>query len=433
LRPLGTHTVQNVTTEKALLGSVLVIIPARGGSKGIPLKNLQAVGNRTLLARAIETAHACPLVEHVLVSTDSDLISMEALQNGAMVAKRPQEIAGDTASSETALLDALQQFQASGYELPQVTVFLQCTSPFIDPRALNSAIGGVLSGRADVVFSAVEDHSFRWTASPDGAASAVGHDAGHRVRRQDLPPSFRETGAFYAMRTEGFLEHRNRFFGRIETEQVRLSDSFEIDTYEDLEVCRALEARSSFPVSPSAPVELADLQRAGLEVDALVTDFDGVHTNDTAILSVDGSEHVQVSRSDGMGVSLLRSTGIPMLILSTEANPIVSARAKKLGVDVLQGITNKAEALTAWMSANRLDPSRVAYVGNDVNDLPAMALVGWPIAVADARTEALGAARIVLSSKGGQGAVREVCDLVALARTSPALPTSQDLSNSHVL
>lgn len=421
-----------MTTEKALLGGALVIIPARGGSKGIPLKNLQAVGSRTLIARAIEAAQACPLVEHVLVSTDSDLISMEALQHGAMVAKRPEAIAGDTASSESALIDALEQYQASGYDLPQVTVLLQCTSPFIDPRNLNAAIGGVLAGRADVIFSAVEDHSFRWTFAGN-IAEPLGHSAEFRTRRQDLPATFRETGAFYAMRTQGLLDTSSRFFGHVEIEQVALSDSFEIDSYEDLEVCRALEARTTTPVSPSAPVALADLQRAGLDVDALVTDFDGVHTNDTAILSNDGTEQVQVSRSDGMGVARLLSTGLPFLILSSEVNPIVSARAKKLGVDVLQGIADKAEALTAWMSANRLDPARVAYVGNDLNDLPAMGLVGWPIAVADARPEAAGAARIVLSKRGGQGAVREICDLISAAKCVHTLPTSRTLLESPIL
>jgi N-acylneuraminate cytidylyltransferase len=411
-----------VTTEKAKFASALVVIPARGGSKGIPLKNLQVVGEHTLIARAINASLACPLTAQVLVSTDSDLIANEALQHGALVAKRPESISGDTASSESALLDALAQYEASDQTLPDIVVFVQCTSPFINPRSLTNAINTIALDRADVVFSAVEDHSFRWTTDSAGQAHAVGHDATHRPRRQDLPPSFRETGAFYAMRTSGFLEHHNRFFGRIGLEQVELHESYEIDTPEDLDLCRAIAHQDIIPASPSAPVNIDEVRRRGLDVDALITDFDGVHTNDTAIIAADGTEQVQVSRSDGMGIAQLRNQGIPLLILSTETNPIVSARAKKLGIDVLQGINNKAEALSTWLAANRLDPQRVAYVGNDINDLPAMALVGWPIAVADAREEARAHARLVLSRNGGQGAVREICDLILTARGSR--PTS---------
>lgn len=370
------------------------------------------------MARAIESAAASPLIANIVVSTDSEQIALEAEHHGARVVNRPAAIAGDVATSESALLNAIDQLEAEGQTLPSIIVFMQCTSPFIEPRSLTNAINTIAMDKADVVFSGVEDHSFKWTVNEQCLAEASGHDAAFRKRRQDLPPTFRETGAFYVMRTQEFLRHRNRFFGRIAIEPVALKESYEIDSPEDLEMCRAIDARATFVPSPSAPVSLEDLRRSGLDIDALVTDFDGVHTNDTAIISADGSEHVQVSRSDGMGISQLRKYEIPVLVLSTETNPIVSARAKKLGVDVLQGINNKAEALTAWMSANRLDPARVAYVGNDINDLPAMDLVGWPIVVADARDEACGHARVVLSKNGGQGAVREVCDLIIAARSS---------------
>lgn len=404
-----------------------MVIPARGGSKGIPLKNLQTVGDASLIARAIRSALRAPHVSTVLVTTDSDLIAREATAHGAVVIRRPADIAGDTASSESAVLHALDSYEQSGHVLPQVTLFMQCTSPFIEPGSLNSAVARVLAGTEDVVFSATEDHSFRWTMTQDGA-QAVGHDPSHRLRRQDLPPSFKETGAFYAMNTKGFRSARNRFFGRVGIEVIPTSDAPEIDSEADLAICRAIEsARTiitddtpvSVAVSPSSPT-LGGL----LDVDALITDFDGVHTNDTAILSVDGSEQVQVSRSDGMGISRLRNRGVPLLILSTERNLIVSARAKKLGVDVLQGIDDKASALNAWLAANRLDPQRVAYVGNDVNDLPAMALVGWPIAVADARPEVKSASRLTLTRDGGRGAVREVCDLIAAAYAQRATTTS---------
>lgn len=114
------------------------------------------------------------------------------------------------------------------------------------------------------------------------------------------------------------------------------------------------------------------------------------------------------------------------MILSKERNPVVNARGAKLGVDVLRGVDDKVGALAAWLDRLGLAARDVAYVGNDVNDLPVMASVGWPIAVADAHPEVRRAARLVLRRPGGRGAVREVCDLVlagsAAAARQPAEP-----------
>ena len=107
-----------------------------------------------------------------------------------------------------------------------------------------------------------------------------------------------------------------------------------------------------------------------MDVDAVVTDFDGVHTDDTVLTDADGRESVRVSRSDGMGIARLRRAGIPVLILSTETNPVVGARARKLRVDVRQGVDDKAAALLrVGRRRSGIPLSRIAYLGNDINDL----------------------------------------------------------------
>ncbi|MDO2934271.1 acylneuraminate cytidylyltransferase [Paeniglutamicibacter sulfureus] len=397
----------------------LVIIPARGGSKGIPLKNLRRIGGQTLLARAIESAFATPSVLDVVVSTDHPDIKAEALANGATVIDRPAEIAGDTASSESVLLHALGTLDV----LPQITVFIQCTSPVIDPADLQAAITTVASGAADVSFAVVPDHGFHWSCDETGAAQASGHDAARRPRRQDREPRFRETGAFYVMDTAGFLEAEHRFFGSLALAQVPEDHGIDIDTEADL-------ALAQWRLTHNTPV-------AGIDVDALVTDFDGVHTPDTAYLGQDGSESVRVSRSDGMGISLLKKAGIHLLILSTETNPVVTARATKLGVEVAQAVSDKATVLNQWIADRGLDPERVAYLGNDVNDLDAMNQVGWPLTVADAQDSVHLAARHRLSRLGGRGAVREAADLILAGTTSQntvtaAVPASGPLEPSLV-
>ncbi|MCW4467114.1 acylneuraminate cytidylyltransferase [Glutamicibacter sp. MNS18] len=376
--------------------NVLAIIPARGGSKGVGLKNLRKVGGISLLARAIKSAKSATTVSEVVVSTDHEQIRAEALAHGATVVDRPAEIAGDTASSEAVLLHVL----AGRESTPDVTLFIQCTSPFINPQDLDAAVTRVASGAADVTFAAVADHGFLWATDEQDAALAIGHDAAHRPRRQDRAPQFRETGAFYAMRTAGLLQNRHRFFGTVQIHQVPTEHGIDIDTEADLAL-----ANHDFTATDQL-----------IDVDAVVTDFDGVHTPDTAYLDEYGNESVRVSRSDGMGVERLRAAGIKFLILSKERNKVVSARAAKLNVEVAQGIESKADYLGRWMADESVNPARVAYLGNDINDVPAMELVGWPITVADARPEAHRAARHRLTRAGGTGAVRELAELVLAAR-----------------
>jgi len=239
---------------------VVAIIPARGGSKGVPAKNLQEVGGISLVARAVAAAWRASRIDRVIVSTDDEAIAAAARAAGAEVMARPERLATDTASSESALLHVLEHLAEltapAGSDLavapaaapPAVdtVVFIQATSPFIDPAALDDAIARVRSGAVDVVFSAVRTHAFLWENSPTGAIG-VNHDPTFRPRRQDREQQFRETGAFYVMDAAGFRSARFRFFGRVEFALVDDVHGLEIDTAHDL-----LSARALFPLAESA-------------------------------------------------------------------------------------------------------------------------------------------------------------------------------------
>ncbi len=140
------------------------------------------------------------------------------------------------------------------------------------------------------------------------------------------------------------------------------------------------------------------------------------------LVDQDGRESVRVSREDGLGVELLRRVGMPVLIVSKETNPVVQARAAKLGVEVLHGVDHKGPAVQEWLRTRGIAADRAAYLGNDINDLGPMGLVGWPVAVADAHPEVRRAARLLLNRFGGDGAVRELCDLVLAGRTARPTP-----------
>jgi N-acylneuraminate cytidylyltransferase len=150
-------------------------------------------------------------------------------------------------------------------------------------------------------------------------------------------------------------------------------------------------------------------------LESIVFDFDGVFTNNKVIVFEDGREAVICDRSDGLGIARLKKTGIPLLVLSTETNSVVKARCEKLGLECAQGIGKKIDYLRKWAAKRNLSLTTMAYVGNDTNDLECMAAVGCPVAVADAYPEALAAAKIVLTSRGGEGALRELTVLIETA------------------
>lgn len=383
--------------EERAARRTVAVIPARGGSKGIPRKNLQRVGGVPLVERAVRAASAASGIDLVVVSTDDDEIAAVGAAAGATIVRRPAELSGDTATSESAVLHAMDVLEAEGHRF-DVVAFLQATSPFIPSEALDRAVVDVGAGGADSVFSAFETYGFLWRQGDAGGAQAINHDAAHRPRRQDREPHHLETGAFYVFRADGFRESRHRFFGRIRIAEVPEWTAIEIDDEHQLRIARVLAALHE----PATRIP----------VRAVVTDFDGVHTDDTAIIDAHGGEQVRVSREDGMGVALLRRAGVPMLILSTEANTVVRARAEKLRVPVRHGVDDKETALRAWAAENDLSLADIAYLGNDVNDLPAMRIVGWPVAVADAHPLVIEEARVVLGRAGGDGAVRELVERV---------------------
>lgn len=158
----------------------------------------------------------------------------------------------------------------------------------------------------------------------------------------------------------------------------------------------------------------------------IVFDFDGVFTDNLVYVFDDGREMVRCSREDSLGLSLLKAIGIPMMILSTETSPVVAARAKKLKLPLAQGQADKAAFLRDHLAKAGIPPELVVYLGNDLNDLPAMALVGLSACPADAVPAVRRFCQLTLSKSGGRGAVRELCDLAARAIYDAKSPEEGD-------
>ena len=218
----------------------LALIPARGGSKGIPNKNLQIVGGLTLVARSVRAALASHRVERVVVSTDDGAIALEAQTHGAEVVRRPAAIAGDSACSDSALLHALDILEQKG-PLPAHIVFLQCTSPFTSGVQIDQVLSALEDPEINSAFAVAPWHGFLWRKDGHG----INHDPNQpRQRRQDLEPAYLETGAIYAMATAEFRHTGSRFCAPWKPVVIDYSGP-EIDSQADLALCRSFAAMTS--------------------------------------------------------------------------------------------------------------------------------------------------------------------------------------------
>ena len=146
-------------------------------------------------------------------------------------------------------------------------------------------------------------------------------------------------------------------------------------------------------------------------IDAFIFDFDGVLTNNLVFVDQDGKELVSCNRSDGLAFDVLRKLKKPSYILSTEKNLIVSARAKKLKIQAIQGVEDKVKELLSLAKTNEYNLNRILYVGNDINDYKAMKLCGYSACPSDSHEKIRSIATFVLQKKGGNGVIRELLEV----------------------
>ncbi|MBU3036028.1 acylneuraminate cytidylyltransferase [Tritonibacter mobilis] len=386
------------------------IILARGGSKGVPGKNLRPVGGVSLIGRAVRAGRAAAGVTAVYVSTDDSAIATEAALHGARIIERPAELAGDTASSEAGWLHAVPIVRQDLPGLDKL-VFLQCTSPFTTGADIDGCLAQMAQRGTDCALSVTEDHSFLWGLDDAGRGVGINHDARQqRQRRQDLPPQYCESGAIYCVQLAPFLATGQRFCGSVALYPVD-HPPIEIDSLQDFALCAQI-------ATAGGRCELAPARLR--EVKAIVMDFDGVHTDNLVLTDQNGIESVRTSRGDGMGISALRDSGCyQMMILSKERNPVVLKRAEKLQLEVHHSIDDKVAALTGWLDARGLSWADLLYVGNDINDRAAMERAGLSACPADSHPTILAIADWILPLPGGRGALRAMADTLLSTVAEP--------------
>ena len=220
--------------------NVECIILARGGSKGIPGKNIIDFCGKPLLAWTIEQCIQAESISTVWVSSDDKEILSVAKTYGADLIERPKSISGDLASSEEGWLHAIDFIEQKGYA-PDVVLAPQVTSPLREPSDIDRAVARFTDENLDSLFSAsmAEDLYF-WEKSSDGVFSSINYDYKNRKRRQNFQPQIIENGSFYLFKPEIIKKENNRFGGKIGYSKMEFWKMFEIDSMEDLKMCEAL-------------------------------------------------------------------------------------------------------------------------------------------------------------------------------------------------
>jgi N-acylneuraminate cytidylyltransferase len=219
--------------------SVIAIIPARGGSKGILGKNIFPLLGKPLISHTIEQALGSSKITSTIVSTDDQAIAEISRNAGASVILRPADISGDTATSESALIHAVQTLQQEQGQLPDLIVFLQCTSPLRKPDDIDRAIETLISTGADSVLSVSPSHRFLW-GEKDGVAHSINYDFRARPRRQDMQPQYAENGSIYVFRPQNLLDSGNRLSGKIALYKMDEDGAIDIDSLLDMKLAEML-------------------------------------------------------------------------------------------------------------------------------------------------------------------------------------------------
>jgi YrbI family 3-deoxy-D-manno-octulosonate 8-phosphate phosphatase len=411
-----------MTHKEWLMTDIVVLIPARGGSKGIPRKNIRSFAGYPLIAWSIAAARQSDLVTRVIVSTDEEEIAAVAREYGAETPfLRPAELAQDQTTDLPVFEHALQWLEENEAYHPEIVLQLRPTSPIRPKGMLDHAIHILLEhSDADCVRGVVPagQNPFKmWRFAGEDKPitpllEADGIPEPYNAPRQILPPVYWQTGHIDAIRVSTIQQKHSLTGDIIYPLVIDPRYTVDIDNLSDWTKYEALANSGLEMVTPGTA--FSRKRPMPQKIELILCDFDGVITDNRVWVDQDGTESVAAYRSDSVRVKDLHAAGIEVMILSSEPNRVVEARARKMGVEAIHGVAlhEKGRVMRDILEQKNIPAEKVIYVGNDINDLPCFEIAGWSVAVSDAYPEVIQAADYVLSKAGGHGALRELCDLI---------------------
>lgn len=384
----------------------VAFIPVRGGSKSIPLKNIKPICGKPLVYWTVKAACGCKYLDKVYIATDSDKIkeTVKGFKTGneaeifskAEVIGRSAESASDTASTEFAMLEFAEKHDFDNI------VLVQATSPLLLSSDIDRGFEVFAEEGTDSVLSIVRQKRFNWANDDHGFAHSTNYDVFHRPRRQEFKGYLVENGAFYISSKEDLIKSQNRVSGNIKAVEMNEDTFFEIDEPSDWIIIEALMKKNGITVPREIP-----------EVKMFLTDCDGCLTDGGMYYSEKGDELKKFNTRDGMGFGLLRKQGVITGIITSECVDLNRRRAEKLKLDILEaGCKDKAAAIKEYCEHYGITTENVCYIGDDINDIEAIKMVGLGCCPADAMPAVKTAAKYITKAKGGNGVIREIVELI---------------------
>jgi YrbI family 3-deoxy-D-manno-octulosonate 8-phosphate phosphatase len=375
----------------------VAIIPLRKGSKGIPGKNTKKMLGRPLFTWVLEAAIFSELDEVYIFTDDEDVLNFVAKEyqwsSKVKGILRDDINANDTASTESAMLEFASKI-ANDFDL---LCLLQATSPLTTSLDINAVLRQITEEHKVSALTVVKTHRFTWNA--DGTAQ--NYDVFNRPRRQDFEGLLMENGAVYASTKEAFLTSRNRVSAPIGLVEMSEETLVEIDSLSDWLLAESLLA------------ERQKFLKKQEQIKYLVLDVDGVFTDGCVYFGAEGELMKKFDMRDGMGLEILRQTGVDVVVMTSENSELVNQRMKKLQINhVFLGVKDKHSLLQHFIIEKNVTWSNLAYVGDDVNDLANLCSVGWSFAPANATSVVKSHVDVILNHDSAAGAVREVSEWV---------------------
>ena len=379
----------------------IAFIPARCGSESIPFKNIKIICGKPLIYWSLLALTKSKTIDQIYVATDCDEIKDTVIDfnfDNVQIFDRSSTNASNTASTESVILEFLDNNIFSGEDL---FVLVQVTTPFTSSDNFDNAINTIKSSnKIDSILSCVETTRFFWTKN----GKPINYDYNSRPRRQDFEGMLMENGAFYINTVANIKKYKNRLSGNIHPYLMPEYSAVEADEEDDWLIIEKLMYKYVLNNKPSKTIKL------------FATDVDGVLTDAGMYYDNKGNELKKFNTHDGMSFKLLREKGIKSAIITSEETNIVENRSKKLNVDYLyQSVSgkNKLDVIKEICMKENIHLSEVAYIGDDINDLEALSVVGLAACPSNATQSIKNIENIIhLKKSGGNGAVREFVEII---------------------
>ena len=372
----------------------IAFIPARGGSKGIKNKNIINIAGKPLIYWVSSALEKSELIDKIVVATDSEDIKNTVLSfgfNKVEIYNRLEENATDEAKTIDVILEWIN---AENPDKDDLLCLVQTTSPLLTTDDIDNCIKGFLNSDYDSSFGCVEFPRICWT--PDG--KPINHDLKNRKRRQEMDSILVENGAIYLNKIDNILSQKQILTGKIKPFIMNYETITEIDEPDDIPIVEKLLKQRIKP----------DIKKYKM----FLTDCDGCLTDGGMYYSKTGEALKKFNTTDGMGIGLLKKSGLKVGIVTAESTEYAIKRAEKLEIDCYYGIKDKLDCVNKIAEKNNISISEIIYVGDDINDLEVIKKVGFSACPSNAQDIVKNNVNYVSSVEGGHGAIRDIINFV---------------------